>query len=672
MKCKLSKLFFLALVGAISVKGYSQTEEERKKIVDGYDLNLINQLSQRFNKEYNEGYAKALEIANEKKLPISGTTKDGAAFSLKGIDSETGELLYYKTFNNTATKSSVQTARAQHLYSGGSLGLNLQGQGMILGIWDGGQPQASHPNLGVSRISNKDNAPVGTQTGIDHATHVAGTMIGNGSSQITARGIAFNGYLWANKWDDDDSEMAAQAGQGLLVSNHSYGIDNVAYVNQPNIFGRYNQAARNLDEMLYLADKYLPVFAAGNDRLGVEVNGVLTPLNPTKGGFDLMVNETVAKNAVVVAAIEGFTEYTAPLDVVMSSFSQWGPTDDYRIKPDISAKGVAVYSSNMPQPNSVNSYASYPGTSMAAPAVTAVFALWQQYFNQLWPVQAAMRSASLRALMAHTASQAYSPGDSTVPGPNAKFGWGVINAEGGAKVLKDAKLGKAIFKELTLVSGQEYELLVTLDGSAPLTATIAWTDKPGNVVSGTDSTNSVLINDLDLRVIRPTSGANSVVFPYALKQSTTQRYAEQVDNSVDNIEKVEYAGPATGLASAGIYRIKVTHKGQSLDSGSQKFTLVVSGGVIGETVGVEKINFTDLKIYPNPASEILNISADIASIEGAVVSIYDMLGKKVYQNNSLFVFDGEASIDVSSFESGVYLVEILKENKIETKKIIIK
>jgi hypothetical protein len=30
----------------------------------------------------------------------------------------------------------------------------------------------------------------------------------------------------------------------------------------------------------------------------------------------------------------------------MSSFSNYGPTDDGRIKPDISAKGVNVYSCN--------------------------------------------------------------------------------------------------------------------------------------------------------------------------------------------------------------------------------------------------------------------------------------------------------------------------------------
>lgn len=676
MKCKLSKLFFLALIGAISMKGYSQTEAERKKIVEGYDLKALKELSQRFNNEYNASYTKALEIAKEKNLPIQGRSEDGSYFELKGIDSETGELLYYKTFNNTPANSSVQTARSQHLYSGGSLGINVQGQGMILGIWDGGQPQASHPNLGLNRVSNKDgdNSPTTAgQDGIDHATHVAGTMIGSGASVSSARGIAFGGFLWANNWANDLYEMGLEAGEGLLVSNHSYGVNNVSYLGNPGEFGRYNQAARDLDAMMFLADKYQPVFAAGNDRRGVVSGGSLVELNPDKSGYDLMVNETASKNAVVVAAVNGFTNYTTPTAVVMSSFSQWGPTDDYRVKPDISAKGVDVYSSDMPTSTSVNSYRQESGTSMAAPSVTAVFALWQQRFKQLWPAQVSMRSASVRALMAHTASQAYGSEDSNVPGPNAKFGWGVINAEGGAVVLNDAFNGTAVFQERTLLSGETYELLVNVDGTKPLVATIAWTDKEGNVVSSADSQQSVLVNDLDLRIVRP-FGANPVVLPYALKKSTVDRWAEQADNNVDTIEKVEYF-QANGSAPAATYTVRVTHKGGALDSGSQKYTLIVTGGITSfgvDPLSIEKVQFDNLKIYPNPATDILNISAEISSIENAKISIFDVLGKKVYESDSLFNFNNEAAIDVSGFQAGVYLIQILKADKIETKKVVIK
>jgi len=668
MKCKLSKLFFLVLIGAVSVKGFSQTPAERKKITESYDVKKITELAQKYKIENEADYARALKIAEENDLPIRGTHPDGTYFELKGVDQVSGKLKYYQAFNNGATNSSVQTSRSNHLYSGGSLGINIQGQGMIVGIWDGGQPQASHANLGIERVTNMDNAPVGDQDGIDHATHVAGTMIGSGSGNINARGIAFNAYLWANKWDNDIAEMGLQATQGLLVSNHSYGIGNSIYVNQPGVFGRYNQSSRSLDAMMFLAEKYLPVFAAGNDRDGVAGAPPGTLLNIEKNGIDQLKDEAVAKNAVVVAAINGITDYVSATDAVMSSFSQWGPTDDFRVKPDISMKGVGVFSSNMPNASSVNSYASYPGTSMAAPGVTGVFALWQQYFKQLWPSKVSMRSASVRALMAHTAMEA---GDTA--GPDPKFGWGVINAEGGAKVLKDAKDNMAVFKEIELISGQTYELTVGLDGTAPLVATIAWLDKEGSVVNSTDSTVPVLVNDLDLRVERPTG---QIVFPWSLNKSYSELWAvNTVDNNVDNIEKIEYKGLATGLAGAGNYVVRVTHKGNVLDSGVQKFTLIVSGGVVSfdeDPLSVDKFKFENLKIYPNPATDLINISSDIETIENAKVTIYDMLGKKVYENASLFDFNSDASIDVSSFNTGVYLVEILKDNKIDTRKVVIK
>jgi len=130
MKCKLSKLFFLALIGAISVNGYSQTEAERKEIVKGYDLRKLDQLAKEYEKEAQSSYEKGLSIAKEKGLPLDGVTPNGAYFSLRGVDSDTGELIYFQTSNNTPTNSSIQTVRSQHLYNGGSLGINIQGLGM--------------------------------------------------------------------------------------------------------------------------------------------------------------------------------------------------------------------------------------------------------------------------------------------------------------------------------------------------------------------------------------------------------------------------------------------------------------------------------------------------------------------------------------------------------------
>lgn len=686
MKCKLSKLFFLTLVGAMTVNVQAQTDEEMKNISSGYDLKMSERLGAELKKKYEESYAKGLQIVKEKGLPVSGITPEGNVFSLKGVDSETGDVIYYQSFNNSSTDSSRQTARAQHLYSGGSLGINIQGSGMRLGIWDGGQPQANHENLGVTRTINKDadleiSGDAETrQGGRNHATHVAGTMIGNGPVS-KAKGIAFDGIVWSNTWENDNVEMRQQASAGLLVSNHSYGIGNSSYVNNPSIFGRYDSSARDIDELLFIHDKYQPSYAAGNDRDGVSGMPSGTLLNTSKLGFDQLKNESVAKNTVVVGAIYGFTDYTGATDVRMTTFSQWGPTDDFRVKPDIVAKGYDVYSSSFPTADSRNKYNSYPGTSMATPSVTAVFALWQQYSKVLWPfglkdqslTDTYLYSSTIRALMAHTASPARERNDNYSDGPNARFGWGVINAEGGAKVMKDAKQGRAVLKEIELQNGQVYELNVILDGTAPLTATIAWTDKQGEDVSIEDSRNSVLVNDLDLRVVRPNG---SILMPWSLAKTSmiNPRPVRDVDNNVDNIEKIDFTIDLLGGAPAGEYKIKVSHKGV-LDSGMQRFSLVVSGGVVSfsePSLGTDDFEISNLKLYPNPANDILNISADFNSIENASLKMFDLLGKLVYENDTLFKFSSDATINVSSFSPGVYMLQLSKDGKVDTRKVVVK
>ena len=87
-----------------------------------------------------------------------------------------------------------------------------------------------------------------------------------------------------------------------------------------------------------------------------------------------------SKNGITSAAVEGVSNYTGPGDVVMSTFSNWGPTDDGRIKPDISSQGVDVSSTSN---GSNTAYSNSNGTSMSAPAITGLLMLLQQHHNNI-------------------------------------------------------------------------------------------------------------------------------------------------------------------------------------------------------------------------------------------------------------------------------------------------
>ena len=61
-----------------------------------------------------------------------------------------------------------------------------------------------------------------------------------------------------------------------------------------------------------------------------------------------------------------------------------------------------------------------------------------------------------------------------------------------------------------------------------------------------------------------------------------------------------------------------------------------------------------ISIYPTPTNSLVTIS--YFKLEGNSISIYDMDGKLVFQKDK--VTDNSVTIDVSSFENGIYVIEV--------------
>ena len=132
-----------------------------------------------------------------------------------------------------------------------------------------------------------------------------------------------------------------------------------------------------------------------------------------------MYGVTNSKNSLTVAAVLGVPNYTGPESVSTTSFSNYGPTDDGRIKPDIATKGQAVFST---ESTGDSDYASKSGTSMAAPGITVVVLLLQEHNYNI--NSSYLKSASVKGLLAHTADEC----DTNffgADGPDYKYGWGL-------------------------------------------------------------------------------------------------------------------------------------------------------------------------------------------------------------------------------------------------------
>ncbi|MCH2489510.1 MAG: S8 family serine peptidase [Flavobacteriales bacterium] len=518
-------------------------------IIASYDQNKLSQQFQEaserelLNKEIARSYALLHNI------PLKKYNEDGSFSELQKITAN-GIPIYYEVHNVDAAIST----RANYLNTGGGLGLTVDGDDMTAHVWDGGPTRPTHQEFdgagGNNRVAINDGV-FGLNGNSFHAQHVTGTIVASGFIGA-AKGMAWQGNALTHDWNNDLSEATNEAANGMLLSNHSYGYQAPSIPN--SWFGQYGSDARDWDALMYSAPYYLQIKSAGND--GNDNTSNASPLDG-QSGYDKLNGDACAKNNLVIAnAQDASINPDGSLNsVTKNSSSSEGPTDDYRIKPDIAGNGTGLYST---YDNSDSAYNSISGTSMAAPNVTGTLLLLQEHYNNVNSVF--MKAATLKGLALHTAD------DAGTSGPDAHFGWGLLNAKKAAEAITDAATNSAIISELTLNQGQTYQITIQSDGVSPLLASISWTDPAGTVNNGTNSNTPALVNDLDVRLNNGTTYT-----PWRLTGVTTNGTG---DNEVDPYERIDITSGATGQ-----YVLTVTHKG-SLSGGSQDFSLIVTGGVI--------------------------------------------------------------------------------------------
>ncbi len=538
--------FFFFTILFFSIIASAQTSDQKARIIQQSNYARLITLQEETQQKEVLQKNEAIQAAQSNGWEIKQTLPDGSYAELQRLGLN-GEPIYYKTYNTAAAKST----RTDHLNSGGSLGLNLDGQNMTVHVWDGGHARVTHQEYdgagGNNRVTVEDAASEGGVQVNFHAAHVTGTIVASGV-QANAKGMAPQAKAKGYMWNNDASEATTAASNGMIISNHSYGFRSDLVPDQ--YFGAYIDESRRWDEIMFNAPFYLMVVAAGND--GNQDTFNAQPLDGNSS-YDKLTGHSTSKNNLVVAnAQDANVSNNGTLNsVTINSGSSEGPTDDYRIKPDITGNGTSLRSTYY---RNDTDYANLTGTSMASPNVTGTLLLLQQHYNNI--NSNLMRAATLKGLALHTAD------DIGPSGPDAVHGWGLLNGKAAAEAITNNGNSSRI-EELTLTNGQTYTTTVQSDGTTPLLASISWTDRPGAIVSATNSNNAVLINDLDIRVTKGASTFN----PYKLTSITTNGTG---DNTVDPYEKVNVAN------ASGTYTITVTHKG-SLTGNSQNFSLIVTG-----------------------------------------------------------------------------------------------
>ena len=159
--------------------------------------------------------------------------------------------------------------------------------------------------------------------------------------------------------------------------------------------------------------------------------------------------------------------------------------------------------------------------------------------------------------------------------------------------------------------------------------------------------NIMKYNHVGRQLIGGWNGAAGSI-PTSVTYNTANAYTFSGNIPADNNEKnTEFVAIIIDNATGKIVNATAVHLDYEYDD-----------------TGVNEITNSNLSIYPNPTTGLIKIEG----AEGAQVVIYNMIGKVVYTENNVST---TATVDLSSFNAGNYIVKVIDNNTVTTQKIVL-
>jgi hypothetical protein len=470
----------------------------------------------------------------------------------------------------------------------------LDGTGETIAIADTGIDR-DHPDINgrvaaVYTLFGLDSSSADTNTG--HGTHIALTVLGDGTSDSSVRGVAPGAQLVMYALEHDPTGVFGRRGSVYDMLKDAETATARVAVNAWGLngnYGQYTADARSVDIFMGDYPDMIPFFSIG-DRGGQGSSQVTSP--------------GTAKNVISIgASTTGALGSTPPGDV--ASFSSEGPTLDGRIKPDLVAPGVNICSGR-PEESSIASgtacgtglhsngqplYMTLSGTSQATAVASGVGALVREYLREQQSIFTPSGSL-IKAVLINGATDLGTPDI-----PNAYEGWGQINLEQSVMPTSGStNLGQFYDDKRLIRPGFSLSYPFILDMDKGVELTLAWSDEAGS--ANAEQSQSRLVNDLDM-ILEGPNGEIYLGNVFSNGVSTTGGTSDQVNN----VERIKIKpGVITGQ---GNWVVRIEHKGGI----AQKFSLVMSA--IASPISVADLVTFDGSIILSSVNPLRN---DLVSI----------------------------------------------------------
>lgn len=415
-------------------------------------------------------------------------------------------------------RNSVPTVRGNNAGQVSPVGYGLTGRGVTIGVGDN-TSGIFHSDT-KDRIVNFNPAPM-----TNHGIHING--IAGGAAILDPKAVSMTPEVKLLNYFFSTVLSAT----GEMYRNYNMTITNNSYTvveNACSYFGTYDLYSRFIDTLAIQYPAVQHVFAAGNDG---ELTCGTTPAGyrTVGGGYQ------PSKNTLIVGSVSRTME---------QAFDQSrGPVKDGRIKPEIVAVGVDVYSGLRN-----NTYGEAGGTSMAAPQAASGLAILTERFKQKYSYQPI--GALLRSMIIGGAT------DLGTPGPDYSYGFGIMNVKQSLEIIDKGNFDSGI---VNTGSSKTRTINVPVN-TKQLKVTICWNDVPASPLSAKQ-----LINDIDIVLISNTGTRYlpMILNPLAGKE---QEPSQQGMDRLNNVEQI-----IVNDIPAGDYTLEV--KGHSIPVGPQSYYL---------------------------------------------------------------------------------------------------